>query len=327
MHKIAFYDTKIYDKESFDNIAHADISLKYLENKLNQDTVRLAEGCDGVCAFVNDLIDRTTIEHLAGMGVGLIAMRCSGFNNVDLQAASENKVTVVRVPGYSPYAVAEHAMGLILCLNRKIHKAYFRTRDFNFALNGLTGFDLHGKTVGIIGTGKIGKIFAGICEGFGMNVIAYDLYPDKESGINYVTREELFKESDIISLHCPLTDETKHIINSETIRIMKKGVFIINTSRGALVESESLYNAIRDGRVGAAGLDVYEEESDLFFEDCSNMIIRDDILKLFLSLPNVLVTSHQAFLTKEALNNIAECTINNINAYFNGDKLENEITA
>lgn len=327
MHKIAFYDTKIYDRESFDNIVHSDISIKYLENKLNQDTVRLAEDCDGICAFVNDVIDKNTIEKLAGMGIGLIAMRCSGFNNVDLQAAARNNVTVVRVPGYSPYAVAEHAMGLILCLNRKIHKAYFRTRDFNFSLNGLTGFDLYGKTVGIIGTGKIGKIFARICEGFGMKVIAYDLYPDKESGINYVTREELFKESDIISLHCPLTDETKHIINSETIKMMKKGVYIINTSRGALVESESLYNAIRDGRVGAAGLDVYEEESDLFFEDCSNMIIRDDILKLFLSLPNVLVTSHQAFLTREALNNIAVCTINNIISYFNGEKLENEITA
>ncbi len=327
MHKIAFYDSKIYDKESFDNVSHSGIDIKYLENKLNQDTVRLAEGCDAICAFVNDVIDKNVIDNLAAMGIGLIAMRCSGFNNVDLHSAEAAKITVVRVPGYSPYAVAEHAMGLLLCLNRKIHKAYFRTRDFNFALNGLTGFDLHGKTVGIIGTGKIGKIFAEICEGFGMNVIAYDVYPDKESGINYMTREELFKESDIISLHCPLTDETRHIINSETIKIMKKGVYIINTSRGGLVESESLYNAIRDGRVGAAGLDVYEEESELFFEDCSNMIIRDDILKLFLSLPNVLVTSHQAFLTKEALNNIAECTINNINAYFEGAVLENEITA
>lgn len=324
MYKIAFYDTKVYDEQSFEEVNHPELEFKYLENKLNSDTAGLAEGCDAVCAFVNDDINKEVIDKLGCIGIRLIAMRCAGYNNVDTEYA-KGRITLVRVPGYSPYAVAEHAMGMILCLNRKIHKAYFRTRDYNFALNGLTGFDLHGKTVGIIGTGKIGKVFADVCKGFGMNIIAYDLYPDLNADIEYVSREQLFKESDIISLHCPLTDETKHIINSETIKMMKKGVYIINTSRGALVESESLYNALRDGRVGAAGLDVYEEESDLFFEDCSNMIIRDDILKLFLSLPNVLITSHQAFLTNEALKNIAECTVDNIIDFFDGKELKNEV--
>ncbi|MBE5936582.1 MAG: 2-hydroxyacid dehydrogenase [Lachnospiraceae bacterium] len=324
MYKIAFYDTKPYDEHSFEDINHPEIEFKFLENKLNKHTATLAKDCDGVCAFVNDDIGKETINELYDNGIRLIAMRCSGYNNIDLKEA-KNKITVVRVPGYSPYAVAEHAMGLILCLNRKIHKAYFRTRDYNFSLNGLTGFDLYGKTVGIIGTGKIGKVFAEICKGFGMNVIAYDLFPDTSCDINYVSREQLFKESDIISLHCPLTAETKHIINSETIRIMKSGVFIINTSRGGLVESESLYNALRDGRVGAAGLDVYEEESDLFFEDHSDTIIRDDIIKLFLSLPNVLISSHQAFLTKEALHNIAMCTIQNILDYFEGKESKNVV--
>lgn len=324
MHRIAFYDTKPYDKEWFDKIPHPDIEFKYLEHKLNADTAELAKKCEGVCAFVNDDIDSETIDKLYTLGIKLIAMRCAGYNNIDLQFA-RNKTTILRVPGYSPYAVAEHAMGLLLCLNRKIHRAYFRTRDFNFALNGLTGFDLHDKTIGVIGTGKIGRVFIDICRGFKMNVIAYDLYPDKSSDIKYVSKETLFKESDIISLHCPLTDETMHIINKESIKLMKDGVFILNTSRGRLIESESLYEALRDKKAGAAGLDVYEEESDLFFEDRSNTIIRDDVLKLFLSLPNVLITSHQAFLTEEALSNIAECTINNIMDYFEEKPLLNEV--
>ncbi len=324
MHRIAFYDTKPYDREWFEKKEHEGIEFKYYEHRLDSDTADFARNCDGVCAFVNDTIDKEVIDKLYNIGIRLIALRCAGYNNVDFKSAYK-KISIVRVPGYSPYAVAEHAMGLLLCLNRKIHKAYFRTRDFNFSLNGLTGFDLHNKTVGVIGTGKIGRVFISICNGFGMNVIAYDPYPAENSGICYVSKDELFKKSDIISLHCPLTDETKHIIDKESLDKMKDGVYIINTSRGSLIESEDLYKAIKDGKVGAAGLDVYEEEADLFFEDMSNCIIKDDVLKLFLSLPNVLITSHQAFLTAEALSNIAGCTINNINAYFNGDALENEI--
>ena len=322
--KIAFFDTKPYDREWFEKMPHPDIEFVYYEHKLDKNTAEFAKNCDGVCAFVNDTIDKDVINTLYNHGIHVIAMRCAGYNNIDFKEAYE-KISIVRVPGYSPYAVAEHAMGLLLCLNRKIHKAYFRTRDFNFSLNGLTGFDLHGKTVGVIGTGKIGQVFIDICRGFKMDVIAYDPYPLKDSDINYVSKEELFKNSDIISLHCPLTDDTKHIINKKSLQMMKDGVYILNTSRGRLIESESLYEAIKNGKVGAAGLDVYEEESDLFFEDCSDRIIRDDVLKLFLSLPNVLITSHQAFLTAEALSNIAKCTINNITAYFNGDALENEI--
>ncbi|MBE5928537.1 MAG: 2-hydroxyacid dehydrogenase [Lachnospiraceae bacterium] len=325
MPRIAFYDTKKYDEEYFEKVEHPGITFKYLENKLNSDTVELARGCDGVCAFVHDVIDEETIDKLVNYDIGIVAMRCAGYNNIDLKKAKD-KIKVVRVPGYSPYAVAEHAMGLLLCLNRKIHKAYFRTRDYNFSLNNLAGFDLHGRTVGVMGTGKIGRVFIDICKGFGMDVIAYDPYPIQGSNIKYVSKEELFRTSDIISLHCPLTEETKYIINEDTLAMMKDGVFIINTSRGSLIESEALYEAIKKGKVGAAGLDVYEEESEIFFEDFSNTIISDDVLKLFLSLPNVLITSHQAFLTADALINIAECTINNINAYFNGEKLENEIS-
>ncbi len=325
MPRIAFYDTKKYDEEYFEKIEHPGITFKYFENKLNFDTAELARGCDGVCAFVHDVIDEATINKLVKYGIGIIAMRCAGYNNIDLKKA-KGKIKVVRVPGYSPYAVAEHAMGLLLCLNRKIHKAYFRTRDFNFSLNSLAGFDLHGRTIGVIGTGKIGRVFIDICRGFGMNVIAYDPYPVEGADIKYVSLEELFKTSDIISLHCPLTEDTKYIINKYSLALMKDGVFIINTSRGSLIESEALYDAIINRKVGAAGLDVYEEESELFYEDFSNTIITDDVLKLFLSLPNVLLTSHQAFLTSDALINIAECTVKNLNSYFAGEKLENEIS-
>ncbi len=324
MHKIAFYDTKPYDREWFEKSEHPDIEFVYFEHKLDKDTAGFSKNCDGVCAFVNDTIDKDVINILHDQGIRIIAMRCAGYNNIDFKEAYK-KISIVRVPGYSPYAVAEHAMGLLLCLNRKIHRAYFRTRDFNFSLNGLMGFDLHGRCVGVVGTGKIGQVFIDICRGFGMDVIAYDPYPAKSTDICYVSKEELFEKSDIISLHCPLTEETRHIINEKSLGMMKDGVYIINTSRGRLIESESLYEAIKSGKVKAAGLDVYEEESDLFFEDCSDRIIRDDVLKLFLSLPNVLITSHQAFFTSEALSNIAECTINNIMAYFNGEALDNEI--
>ena len=251
-------------------------------------------------------------------------MRCAGYSNVDVQAAFE-KLHIVRVPAYSPHAVAEHTMGLLLTLNRRLHKAYNRTREFNFSIVGLTGTDLYGKTVGVIGTGKIGRTFIEICRGFGMRVLAYDKFPAKDSDLDYVELDTLFRESDVISLHCPLTPETQHILNRGAFSKMKKGVFILNTSRGALIDSEALLDALNDRTVGGAGLDVYEEEANLFYEDRSDTIIRDDTLALLVSRPNVILTAHQAFLTEEALHNIAEKTIKNLDAFFSGAPLENEI--
>lgn len=324
MNKIAFFDTKPYDKLWFEQVEHPELKFKYFENKLNEDTAGLAKGCTGAVAFVNDTVDQAALDTLYDCGVRVLAMRCAGYNNIDFKAAYQ-KINVVRVPKYSPYAVAEHTMALLLTLNRKIHRAYNRTRDFNFSLNGLTGFDLHGKTAGVIGTGKIGQVFMDICKGFGMNVVAYDPYPAQGLGINYVPLDTLFAQSDIISLHCPLTESTHHIINAQSIEKMKDGVTILNTSRGALIESEALLKALKDHKIGAAGLDVYEEESALFFEDFSGSVIQDDVLQLLVSLPNVIVTSHQAFLTNEALKNIAETTVKNLEDFFAGRPLENEI--
>lgn len=274
---------------------------------------------------MNDTVNDKVIDKLYASGTKMIALRCAGYNNVDVQHAYR-KIHVSHVPAYSPYAVAEHTAALLLTSIRRIHKAYNRTRDFNFSLSGLTGFDLHGKTVGVIGTGKIGRIFVDICRGFGMNVIAYDAYPAADSGINYVTLDELFERSDIISLHCPLTDDTKHMINAAAIEKMKKGVVILNTSRGALIDAEALLEGIKARKVGAACLDVYEEEADIFFEDRSGHILNDELLSRLISMPNVIVTSHQAFLTEEALNNIAETTINNISSYFENDGIcDNEL--
>ena len=264
------------------------------------------------------LFRSVVVVRLYEMGVKAIVLRCAGFNNVDIKAC-EGKLRVFRVPAYSPHAVAEHAMALLLTINRRTHKAYIRTREFNFSLQGLAGFDLYGKTVGIIGTGKIGRVFADICKGFGMNVLAYDKFPAANSGLNYVELPELFEKSDIISLHCPLTEETRHIINAESIAMMKKGVTIINTSRGALVNTEDLITGIKDRKVGAACLDVYEEEGDLFYEDYSGHIVEDDKLVRLIAMPNVIVTSHQAFLTNEALDNIAATTVNNLTRFFSGD--------
>ena len=324
MIKVAFYDTKAYDKPSFENYGTLhDIQFRFLETKLNKDTAALAEGCDAVCIFVNDSVDADVIEKLYDCGVKLVALRSAGYNNVDVRAAY-GKIHVVHVPAYSPYAVAEHAAALLLTSVRRIHKAYNRTREFNFSLSGLTGFDLHGKTVGVIGTGKIGRIFIDICRGFGMKVIAYDLY--QMDGIDYVSLETLFAESDVISLHCPLTDETKHMINSTAIAQMKKGVVIVNTSRGALIDAEALLDGIKSRKIGAACLDVYEEEADIFFEDRSGHIMDDELLSRLISMPNVIVTSHQAFLTEDALNNIAETTVNNILSYYNNDGIcDNEL--
>ncbi len=311
--KIAFFDSKPYDRPSFEKFGKENgVTFKYFETKLNEDTAPLCRGFDGVCVFVNDTVNAAVIDKLVEMGVKTVALRCSGFNNVDMKYAS-GKLRVVRVPAYSPYAVAEHTMALLLASVRRIHKAYIRSRDFNFSLNGFTGFDLHGKTVGVIGTGKIGRVFIDICLGFGMNILAYDKYPAKGlSDVKYVTLDELFSESDIISLHCPLTDETYHLIDGNALEKCKKGVVILNTSRGALVDAEALLAAIKARKVGAACLDVYEEEADVFFEDNSGHIMEDDTLARLISMPNVIVTSHQAFLTEDALENIAETTVNNI---------------
>ena len=326
MIKVAFYDTKEYDKPSFERYgAMEEMQFRFLETKLNEDTVELARGCDVVCVFVNDTVNAKVIDKLYELGVKLIALRSAGYNNVDVRSAF-GKIHVVHVPAYSPYAVAEHAIALLLTSVRRIHKAYNRTREFNFSLNGLTGFDFHGKTMGVIGTGKIGRIFIDICRGFGMKVIAYDRFQAPDSGIDYVSLDDLFKRSDIISLHCPLTDETRHMIGTDAISKMKKGVVIVNTSRGGLIDAEALLAGIKARKIGAACLDVYEEEADIFFEDRSGHILNDDLLSRLISMPNVIVTSHQAFLTEEALNNIAETTVGNIQSYFEKDGIcDNEL--
>ncbi len=314
--RYAFFDTKPYDRPSFEHFGERDgVSFKFYEAKLTEDTVGLAAGYDGVCVFVNDTVSAPVIDRLAAMGVGVVALRCAGYNNVDIRHA-EGKLKVVRVPAYSPYAVAEHTMALLLTSIRRIHKAYIRTRDFNFSLQNLTGFDLYGKTVGIIGTGRIGRAFMNICRGFGMQVLAYDKYPDASladgDAVRYVPLDELLAGSDIISLHCPLSEETYHLINEESLSKCRRGVVILNTSRGALVDAEALLGGIKSRRVGAACLDVYEEESELFFEDFSGHILEDDTLARLISMPNVIVTSHQAFLTEEALSAIAKTTVENI---------------
>ena len=326
MIKVSFYDAKPYDQPAFEYYgSQNDIKFRFFETKLNEDTVELAKGSDVVCVFVNDTVNKEVINKLYEYNIKMIALRSAGYNNVDLKAAY-GRIHVVHVPAYSPYSVAEHAMALLLTSIRRIHKAYNRTREFNFSLTGLTGFDLHGKTAGVVGTGKIGRIFIDICRGFGMNVIAFDKFPVKDSGIEYVSLDRLFRESDIISLHCPLTDETRHMINDKAIDKMKKGVIIVNTSRGALIDAEALLDGIKARKIGAACLDVYEEEADVFFEDRSGHILNDELLSRLISMPNVIVTSHQAFLTEEALNNIAETTVSNIRSYYDNDGLcDNEL--
>ena len=324
--KLAFFDAKPYDIPSFEKYAGAaGMEIKFFDTRLTADTAELAKGCEAVCVFVNDEVNAEVIDRLYGFGVKIIALRSAGYNNVDLRRAF-GRIHVVHVPAYSPYSVAEHAMALLLTSVRRIHKAYNRTREFNFSLNGLTGFDLHGKTVGVVGTGKIGRIFIDICRGFGMRVIAYDKFPAKDAGIEYVPLAELFARSDIISLHCPLTEETRHMIGRDAIGQMKKGVILVNTSRGALIDAEALLEGIKARRVGAACLDVYEEEADVFFQDISGHILNDDVLARLISMPNVIVTSHQAFLTEDALNNIAETTVRNILSCFENDGIcENEL--
>ena len=327
--RIAFFDAKPYDEASFNEHNEYGFDIRYFEGHLNKDNAVLAKGADVVCCFVNAVIDADVIDQLVETGVKLIALRCAGFNNVDLHAA-KGRLKVVRVPAYSPYAVAEHTLALMLTLNRKTHKAYSRTREGNFALNGLMGFDMYGRTAGIIGTGKIARILITTLRAIGMKVLAYDLYPDSQfasqSGIEYTTLNELYKNSDIISLHCPLTKETEYMINSETIAKMKDGVMLINTGRGKLIDTNALIKGLKNKKIGFAGLDVYEEEGEYFFEDHSNYVIDDDILARLLSFNNVIVTSHQAFFTKEALSNIAQTTLQNIKDFIEVKELINEVT-
>jgi len=327
--KIAFFDTKPYDKEYFNEINktyHFDIT--YFRNHLTPENILLAKGFNIIIIFVNDLINEKMMKTLADFGIKLIALRSSGFNNIDLKSAL-GKIKIVRVPAYSPNAIAEHTVALMLSLNRKIHRAYFRTRDANFSLHGLLGFDMYGKTAGVIGTGRIGKALIKILKGFDMKVIAYDKYPDekfaKEIQIDYLPLEEIFKQSDIISLNCPLTKETEYLINRDTIALMKKGVMIINTGRGKLIKTSDLIHALKSGKIGSAGLDVYEEESKFFFEDLSDRVLTDDILARLLTFNNVIITSHQGFFTREALYNIAQTTMQNIQDFIDNKPLVNEV--
>ena len=323
--KIAFFDTKAYDLPSFQKFGEEKgVEFKFFETKLSPDTVSLAEGFEGVCVFVNDVVNAQVVDGLYERGVKVIALRCAGYNNVDIGRAY-GRVHVFHVPAYSPYAVAEHAMALLLTSIRRIHKAFNRTKEHNFSLVGLTGFDLHGKTAGVIGTGRIGRVFIDICRGFGMKVIAYDKFPAENSGIEYVELGELFERSDVISLHCPLTEETYHLVDKNAVERCKKGVVIVNTSRGALIDAGALLEGIKERKVGAACLDVYEEEADVFFQDFSGHIIDDDVLARLISMPNVIVTSHQAFLTEEALAGIAETTVGNIAGFFREGRCDNEL--
>lgn len=328
-YKIAFFGAKPYDIASFDKVNEKyNYDIRYYKEHLNPNNVVLTQDTDVVCIFVNDTADAAVIDAMVDNGVKLLALRCAGFNNVDLKAA-KGKLPVVRVPAYSPYAVAEYSLALMLSLNRKIHRAYWRTRDGNFSLNGLMGFDMHGKTIGIIGTGKIARILIRLLKGFGMRILAYDLYPDMkfagEEGISYVSLDELYRESDIISLHCPLTDQTKYMIDKDSIDKMKEGVMIINTGRGQLINTNDLIEGLKEKKIAAAGLDVYEEEGEYFYEDKSDKIIDDDVLARLLSFNNVIVTSHQAFFTKEALHNIAETTLQNIEDFRCHRPLVNEV--
>lgn len=325
--KIAFFSAKTYDREFFNRYPGTH-EIIYFEAPLNEQTVNLAKGCNAVCLFVNDKLNAEVLKVLSASGIKLAALRCAGFNNVDLAAAKTSNISIVRVPAYSPHAVAEHAVALIMTLNRKTHKAYNRVREGNFSLERLTGFDLFGKTVAVIGTGKIGQAFCDIMTGFGCKVLAFDLVANKqieEKGVQYLPLIDLLKQADVISLHCPLNEQTRHIINADTIGMMKQGVMLINTSRGALVNTADAIEALKTGRIGYLGLDVYEQEETLFFNDLSENIIQDDLIMRLLSFPNVLITSHQGFFTEEALIQIAQTTMDNISDFEAGVSLKNVV--
>lgn len=328
-YKVAVFDAKPYDEAMFNKVNQKyGFELFFFKEHLDKHNVILASSCDAVCIFVNAIVDTYVIDKLCSYGVKLIALRCAGFNNVDIAAAA-GKIKVVRVPEYSPHAIAEHTLALMLCLNRKVHRAFIRTRDGNFSLNGFQGFDMYGKTAGVIGTGKIGRTVAQILKGLGMNIIAYDLFPNesfaKEIGMKYATLDELYANSDVITLHCPLTKETEYLICDKSIEKMKDGVMIINTGRGKLIHTKHLIDGLVCRKVGYAGLDVYEEEGAYFYEDYSDSIMTDEILARLLSFNNVIVTSHQAFFTEEAMSNIAHTTMDNIKDFFEGKELQNEV--
>jgi len=323
---VTVFDTHHFDRHSFEKAnAHLGHALHFHSARLEAKTAKLAADSHAVCVFVNDVLDRPTLTILQENGVRLIALRCAGFNNVDLAAARDLGLTVTRVPAYSPYAVAEHAVALLLALNRKLHRAYNRVRESNFSLEGLVGFDLHGKTVGIVGTGKIGAVFAKIMAGFGCRLLAFDAFPRTDLPVTYVDAKQLLAESDVISLHVPLLPETYHFLKAETIAQLKRGAVIVNTSRGALIEAHALIDGLKSGHVGGAALDVYEEEGGIFFHDLSGRILQDDVLARLISMPNVLITSHQAFLTHEALANIAQTTLETITAFERGAVPENVV--
>jgi D-lactate dehydrogenase len=328
---LAVFSTKAYDRAFLDaaNTSHGH-SIDYFEPRLNEQTMPLAEGYQSVCVFVNDQLHKNVLQHLARHGTQLIALRCAGFNNVDLATADDLGLTVARVPAYSPYAVAEHTIGMILALNRRINRAYNRVREGNFALDGLMGFVIRGRTVGIIGTGQIGAATAEILLGLGCTVLADDPYPDRDlerRGVTYVERDELFSRSDIISLHCPLTKDTNHMINADAINRMKPGVMLINTSRGALLDTRAVIEGLKDEQIGYLGMDVYEEEENLFFQDLSDRVIQDDVFARLLTFPNVLITGHQAFFTEEALETIAATTLGNVSAFERGEPMPNVVTS
>jgi len=327
MMKVAFFSTQPYDKEYFKRY-NKEHEIAFYEAPLNEQTADLAKGCDAICAFVNDKLNAAVIKTLAETGIKIIAQRCAGFNNVDLAAAVTNKVAVVRVPAYSPHAVAEHALALIMTLNRKTHKAYNRVREGNFSLDRLTGFDLYGKTVGIIGTGKIGQCFAHIMLGLGCKVMAFDIIANKDmeaAGVEYLPLIDLLEQSDIVSLHCPLTEQTKHLINNHSLSSMKNGAMLINTSRGALIDTKAAIAALKKGKLGYLGVDVYEQEEKLLFHDLSENIIDDDVIMRLLSFSNVLITAHQGFLTDEALTQIAQVTLQNLSDFEQDKKLINAL--
>jgi D-lactate dehydrogenase len=326
--KVAVFSTKNYDREFLSSSNVSQHELYFFEPHLNEQTATLATGSEAVCVFVNDTVDALVVAKLAGLGVRLIALRCAGYNNVDLAAVKKHRLTVVRVPGYSPYAVAEHTISLMLALNRKLQRAYNRVREGNFALGGLLGFDMHGRTAGIIGTGNIGSVTARILIGFGCEVLAFDPVENENCralGVRYVTFDDLFSQSHIITLHCPLTPANKHLINASALQKMRDGVMLINTSRGALIDTVAVIQALKSGKIGYLGLDVYEEEERIFFEDRSGLIIPDDLFARLLTFPNVIITGHQAFFTREALENIARTTIDNFTKFQRGQKLETQV--
>ncbi|NLS55827.1 2-hydroxyacid dehydrogenase [Hafnia alvei] len=329
--KLAIYSTKQYDRKYLELVnKEFGFELEFFDFLLSPKTAKVAQGCEAVCIFVNDDASREVLTELAALGVKIIALRCAGFNNVDLDAAKELGLEVVRVPAYSPEAVAEHAVGLMMSLNRRIHRAYQRTRDANFSLEGLIGFNMHNRTAGVIGTGKIGVATMGILKGFGMKLLAYDPYPNPQAlelGAEYVDLKTLYEKSDVITLHCPLTPENHHLLDASAFSQMKNGVMIINTSRGGLIDSDAAIEALKQQKIGSLGMDVYENERDLFFEDKSNDVIQDDVFRRLSACHNVLFTGHQAFLTEEALTSISETTLNNIRTLTNGEHCENRITA